>query len=134
MLRRLVCLSVLVSFQICAQADDGLTAYQEGSFAAAIPLLEAAHSKTPEDAVIEAALLSSLVSEDRLDRAAEVDADAAKFSSTPEVLTARAEFAFHMGDMPNAEQKFKSALQLKDTTARVLFGLSRLYRAASFYR
>ncbi|HLH03565.1 MAG TPA: aspartyl protease family protein [Bryobacteraceae bacterium] len=135
MFRRLVLFfAFTLTCQLLAQSDNGLSAYKDANFEAAIPLLETAHAQSPKDPAVLAALLSSLTAEDRVDRAVEIDQEAAAFGNVPEVLVARGEFAFHMGDMPGSEKLFKSALQLQESNARALFGLSRLFRAASYYR
>ncbi len=125
----------IFTFPSIAQDDNGLTAYKSGNFAAAIPLLQNAVSKSPNDAFLQAALLSSLVYEGKVDLASDLDEhDAAAFPDSPEVLAARGEFAFYMGDMPQAEKLFKAAIKIKEATPRAAYGLSRLLRAASFYR
>jgi len=118
-----------------AQNNDGLIAYKAGNFELAVPLLRRAAAQAPQDAEVQAALLSSLVYAGKLDEASEADEhDAAAFTESPEVLAARGEFAFYMGDMGQAEKLFKAAIKFKEATPRAVFGLSRLYRAACFYR
>jgi hypothetical protein len=60
----------LLSLNPLCQQDSGLKAYQDANFQVAIPLLQAAVAKTPNDPVVQAALLSSLVYEGRVDDAA----------------------------------------------------------------
>nr|MDQ2712180.1 aspartyl protease family protein [Acidobacteriota bacterium] len=125
----------ICSFLLIAEDDNGLSAYKSGNFEAAIPLLQNAVSKSPNDALLQAALLSSLVYEGRVDQAFDADEhDATALPDSPEVLAARGEFAFYMGDMPQAEKLFRAAIKIKEATPRAVYGLSRLYRAASFYR
>ncbi|MBV9296801.1 MAG: tetratricopeptide repeat protein, partial [Acidobacteriaceae bacterium] len=120
---------------LLAGSDDGMAAYREANYAAAIPLLQAASAKTPQDPLESAALLSSLVYEDRLeDATAAAETDATTFPASPEVTAARGEFAFYMGDMLQAEHLFKAALKLKDETPRAYYGLYRLCHAASLYK
>ncbi|MBV9765733.1 MAG: aspartyl protease family protein [Acidobacteriaceae bacterium] len=120
---------------LLAGSDDGMAAYREANYAAAIPLLQAASAKTPQDPLESAALLSSLVYEDRLeDATAAAETDATTFPASPEVIAARGEFAFYMGDMLQAEHLFKAAIKLKDETPRAYYGLYRLYHAASLYK
>ena len=84
---------------------------------------------------LQAALLSSLVYEEHVDDASDTaDADAANFPKSPEVLAARGEFAFYMGDMPEAQKLFNAAIALQPENARAQYGLYRLYYAASLYR
>ncbi|MBV9781750.1 MAG: aspartyl protease family protein [Acidobacteriaceae bacterium] len=117
------------------KTDDALTVYKTGNYEAAIPLLEAAATKAPKDPILHAALLSALVYEGKVDEASDAaDADAAEFPDSPEVIAACGEFAFYMGDMPEAEKLFKSAYKLKEQTARAYYGLYRLFKAASLYR
>lgn len=134
--RGLPVLCVLISCGLLRAADDdGLGLYRAGNFEAAIPVLQAAVAKSPEDAALQAALLSSLVYEGMIDEATDADDhDAAAFSRSGEVLAARGEYAFYMGDMAQAEKLFKAALAIKPETPRACYGLSRLFRAASFYR
>ncbi len=132
-----IVLAVALFGSFCAfpQDDSGLAAYKSGNFAAAIPLLQTAAAKSPNDAAVQAALLSSLVYEGKVDQASDADERATTaFPNSPEVIAARGEFAFYMADMPQAERLFRAALKLKEDTARAIYGLSRLYRAASFYR
>ncbi len=115
--------------------EDAIATYNTADYVRAIPLLEAAVKSTPKDPILRADLLSALVYEGRVDEASDAaDADAAEFPESPELLTARGEFAFYLGDTFEAEKLFKQALKLKDNSARALFGLYRLYRAASMYR
>ncbi len=128
----LLLLSVVAS---AGEGDDALGAYKSADYKRAIPLLQAAAGKSPKDPVVNAALLSALVYEGRVDEASSAaDADAAAFPSSPEILAARGEFALYMSDTIQAEQLFKQALKLKDDTPRAAFGLYRLFYAASLYR
>ncbi len=118
-----------------AKADDALAVYKTGDYETALPLLEAAVAKDPKAPALRAALLSAFVYEGKVDKASDAaDADAAEFPDSPEVIAARGEFAFYMGDMPEAEKLFKSAVKLKNSTPRAHFGLYRLLHAASMYR
>ncbi len=130
-----VAAALIASLPAFSQDNNGLADYKSGNFVAAIPLLQNAIAKSPNDAALQAALLSSLVYEGKVDQAASADEhDVAAFPNSPEVIAARGEFAFYMGDMPQAERLFKAALKLNENSPRGIFGLSRLYRAASFYR
>ncbi len=112
-----------------------MAAYKAADYRTAIPLLQAAAAKTPQDPLIRAALLSALVYEGRLAEASDAaEADAAAWANSPEVIAARGEFAFYMGDMPDAEKLFKVAVKLKEETPRAVFGLYRLFSMASMYR
>lgn len=125
----------LIPLASFADTDPALAAYEEANYEKAIPLLQSALAANPKDAVLNAALLSALVYQERVDDAVRAaTADAANFPNSPEVLAARGEFAFYMGDMPEAEKLFKAAMAIKDATPRACFGLSRLYRAACFHR
>lgn len=115
--------------------EDAIAAYKDADYLRAIPLLQAAVASTPKDPLLNAALLSALVYEGRVDEASDAAENAAAaFPQSPEVVAARGEFAFYMGDMPEAERLFKQAVVLKEATARAVFGLYRLYHAASLYR
>lgn len=136
-LPRAFALGAVLASCVFAQAEpvDALAVYRAADYKTAIPLLQAAAVKTPPDPVIHAALLSALVYEGRVDDAADLAAqEALSFPDSPEVMAARGEFAFYMGDMPEAEKLWVAAANLKNTTARAYFGLSRLYKAASMYR
>ncbi len=132
------------SFVVCAfllplasfaDTDPALAAYEDANYENAIPLLQSALAANPKDAVLNAALLSALVYQERVDDAAKAAAAAAaNFPTSSEVLAARGEFAFYMGDMPEAEKLFKAAIRIKDQSPRACFGLSRLYHAAGFHR
>lgn len=135
--RRLV--QILVVFlpaaALLAGGNTALEIYKSGDFEKAIPLLQAACREKSQDPVTRAAFLSSLVYEGRLDEAsAEAGQDAAAFPESPEMTAARGEFAFYMGNMPEAEKLFRSAIALKGNTARAYYDLYRLYRAASHFR
>ncbi len=125
----------LISAELFAATDPALAAYEDANYEKAIPLLRSALAATPKDPLLTAALLSALVYQERVDEAMEAAAaDAVNFPNAPEVLAARGEFAFYMGDMPEAERLFRAAIKIKDQTPRAYFGLSRLYRAACFRR
>jgi tetratricopeptide (TPR) repeat protein len=125
----------LFSPMMHSQDDNGLAAYKAGNFEAAIPLLQAAAARSPSDASIQAALLSALLYENRVDGASDLSQrDESAFPNSPAVIAARGEFAFYMGDMPQAERLFKAAIKLQEATPRAVYGMSRLYRAASFRR
>ncbi|MBV9084396.1 MAG: aspartyl protease family protein, partial [Acidobacteriaceae bacterium] len=118
-----------------ADTDPAMAAYKAADYATAIPQLEAACNRNPKDPLVHAALLSALVYEGAVDQAFDAaDAAAAAFPDSPDVLAARGEFAFYMGDMPEAEKLFRAAGRLRDQTARAYYGLYHLYLAASMYR
>lgn len=119
---------------LSAVGDYALSAYEAGDYKTAIPLLKTAVADKPDDAAHQAALLSALVYDGAVDQASDLaDSDAAKFPNSSEVLAARGEFSFYMGDLPAAEKLWVAAANLKDD-ARAYYGLYRLYRAASMYR
>ncbi|MBV9499756.1 MAG: aspartyl protease family protein [Acidobacteriaceae bacterium] len=124
----------LSSAQLFGGTNPALAAYEDADYEKAIPLLQSALAANRNDPVLTAALLSSLVYRERVEDAMEAAAaDAINFPNAPEVLGARGEFAFYLGDMPEAEKLFRAAIKIKETP-RACFGLSRLYRAACFYR
>lgn len=125
----------LPSVLCLADSYDGLAVYKSGDYKTAIPLLEAAVNATPKDSVASAALLSALVYEGKVEEASDAaEADAARFPDSPEVIAARGEFAYYMGDMAEAEKLFRAALKVKEQTARAYYGLYRLFYAASMRR
>ena len=118
-----------------ADESPALAVYKSANYEAALPLLQSAAAKNPSDPLIQAALLTTLVNCDRVEDALAANKqDETAFPNSPDVLAARGEFAFYMGDMGAAERLWKSAGKLNDNTARAYFGLAKLYRAASFYR
>lgn len=118
-----------------AQPDNALAVYKTGDYKTALPLLQAAVANAPKDPVIHAALLSALVYEGRVDDAsAAAETDAADFPNSPEVVAARGEFAYYMGDMGEAQELFKAAVKMKEETPRAYYGLYRLFHAACMYR
>jgi tetratricopeptide (TPR) repeat protein len=118
-----------------ADVESGMAAYRAGDYNTAIPLLSAAAGSDPKNAIVRAALLSALVYEGKLQEAGDAaELASVDFPDSPEVLAARGEFAFYLGDVRHAEQLFLSAIKLKNETPRAYYGLSRLYRAASMYR
>lgn len=129
-------LSTFLSFQpLIAATDDGLKLYQDANYKAAIPLLKTAAAADPKNALLHAALLSSLSYEGMIDEASnEADADEAAFPQSPDVLTARGEFAYYMADLPKAKTLFASAAKLRENSPRALLGLARILRATSNYR
>jgi tetratricopeptide (TPR) repeat protein len=125
----------LLVLSALASAGDAMAAYKGADYKRAIPLLQAAVATAPKDPAIRAALLSALVFDGRVEEASEAaDADTAEFPQSPEIMAARGEFALYMSDTAEAEKLFKHAIQLKDDNSRAVFGLYRLYRAASMYR
>jgi tetratricopeptide (TPR) repeat protein len=131
----LLFLSLLFAGGLWAQSADPLTSYKEANYKVAIPVLKAAIAADPKNALLHAALLSSLTYEGRVDEASdEADADEAAFPQSADVLAARGEFAYYMADMSAAEKLFKAAMKLKDDNARAWFGLARLFRSASYFR
>ncbi len=126
----LLCVAALAAS--AADPDNGITAYKAGNYEAAIPLLQAANH--PPEPVISAALLSALVYQGRVDEASDAaEADAAAFPNSPEVLAARGELSFYLGDIPETERLLKAALKLNANTPRAIYDLSRLYRMASMH-
>jgi tetratricopeptide (TPR) repeat protein len=134
-----ICIQLLAGLLLIgvahADVDSGMAAFRAGDYKTAVPLLSAAAGSDPKNAAVRAALLSALVYEGKLEEASEAaDLAAANFPNSPEVTAARGEFAFYMGDVPQAEKLFKDALKIHDSTPRAYYGLSRLYRAASLFR
>lgn len=127
---------VSVLFRPCAlgvERDDALSAYEAGDYKTAIPLLKIAVASKPSDAIHHAALLSALVYQGAVDEASDLaDAGAGKFPNSPEVLAARGDFAFYMGDLAAAERLWVTAANYNN--AHAYYGLYRLNRAASMYR
>jgi len=114
--------------------DDAISVYKTGEYKRAIPLLQAAVASAPRDPVVHADLLSALVYEGRVDEAADAAAaDATAFPDSPEVLAARGEFEFYMGDIVEAERLFKDSFHRQET-ARANYGLYRVYRGFSMFR
>ena len=137
--RLLICLALPAAFAFsgapAGEVSSGLAAYREANFAIALPLLRNEAAKSPADPALQAALLSSLVYQNKVDEASDLDEHlAAAFPNDSAVTTARAELAFHMADMPQAEKLFKQALRLKEETPHAYLGLCALFRAASCYR
>lgn len=136
-MRGSVCLLLfaLVSTLRGEEPANPLTVFKSGDYVRAIPLLQQAVAKNPKDAALQAALLSALVYEGRVDEAADAaDNDAQNFPQSPDVLAARGEFAFYMGDMLAAGNLFNAALKIKDETARASYGLYEIEYASSMYR
>ena len=111
-----------------------LTVYKAADFQRALPLLQAAVAAAPQDEALNAALLSSLVYQGKVDAASDAAiSDKEKFPNSSAVIAARGEFAYYMGDMEKAETLFRRAIQLKEQTSRAYLGLYKLYEAASMY-
>lgn len=118
-----------------ADADSALAAFRAGDYNRAVPLLSAAAGADPKNAALRAALLSALVYQGKLEDASDAaDLAARDFPDSPEILAARGEFAFYLGDILQAEKLFLGAIKLKNETPRAYYGLARLDRAASMYR
>jgi tetratricopeptide (TPR) repeat protein len=125
----------LLPWLVWSQTDNGIAAYKEGDYKTAIPQLQAAAAASPKDPLVHAALLSSLVYEGRVDEASEsADSAAQDFPDSPYVIAARGEYAYYLGDMTSAQNLFRAALKLKETTSRAYFGMARLFRAASLFQ
>lgn len=133
-MHRVLCFFALALFMRADEPADPIAVYKSGDYVHAIPLLQQAVAKNPKDPVMQAALLSALVYQGRVDEAADAaENDAQNFPQSPDVLAARGDFAFYMGDMPEAEKLYKAALKLKAENARASYGLCRVFRAASLY-
>jgi tetratricopeptide (TPR) repeat protein len=131
-MRKLFWFLALATSLAAVEADDPIAVYKSGDYTRALPLLQQAVAKSPKDPSLQAALLSALVYQGRVDEASDAaDDDAQNFPQSPEVLSARGEFAYYMGDMPQAETLYKAALRLNPQNARALYGLARIHRAAS---
>ncbi|MBV8896143.1 MAG: tetratricopeptide repeat protein, partial [Acidobacteriaceae bacterium] len=129
------CFLALAMLVHADEPSDPVSVYKSGDYVRAIPLLQQAVAKNPKDAVIQAALLSALVYQGQVDEATDAaDGDAQNFLESPDVLSARGDLAFYMGDMPAAENLYKSAIKIKEGTARAHYGLYRMFHAASMYR
>ncbi len=116
-------------------APAGLAEYEAGDYAKAVPLLLAASAGADNPAQMHAALLSALVQLDRVEEAqAEAAADERQWPESADVLAARGEWEFYMGDVVAANKLFRSALQHEPSQARALYGLSLLAHAESLYR
>jgi tetratricopeptide (TPR) repeat protein len=117
-----------------AESEDALAAFRAGDYKKAIPLLEAAGGKDPKDVMARAALLSTLVYENHQAEAAAAErAGEGDFPNAPEMLAARAEYAFYMGDVGHAEKLVKQSLAAKDT-GRATYDLAQMCVAASKFR
>ena len=117
------------------QPGDPLAVYKTGDYDRAIPLLQKAVTSNPKDPAMQAALLSALVYRGQVDDASDAAAfDLQNFRQSADVLAARGDFAFYMGDMTTAENLYRASLRISDKTARALYGLHRIHRAASMYR
>lgn len=128
-------LALILPATAAGQNTNALNVYRDGNYKAAIPLLQAAISKEPDNPMLRAALLSALVYEGKVDEASDAaESDAKRFLNSPDVIAARGEFAYYMGDMAEADALFRAALKRNPDTARAVYGLSRLYHAASLYR
>ena len=137
--RRISCLlflGCLLSLQpLSGETDDALKLYKDANYKAALPLLKTAVAADPKNAVLHAALLSSLTYEGMVDEAVdEAGADEAAFPQSPEVLTARGEFAYYMADLTTARTLFTAAVKLNENSARAALGLAHIFLAASYYR
>ena len=118
-----------------AGTNDALALYKDANYQAALPLLRTAIAADPKNPLLHAALLSSLTYQGAVDEAAdEAQADEAAFPQSPEVITARAEFAYFMANMVTAQKLFRAAVQLNPNAARAIFGLARLFYGASYFR
>lgn len=114
---------------------DPLSVYKSGDYVHAIPLVRQAIAQAPKNAPLQAALLSSLVYQGIWDESANLaDTDAEDFPQSPEVLTARGDFEYLMGDLAQAESLYKAALKINDKYGRAYYGLYKVNRAASMYR
>lgn len=128
-------LLVFVSVVCCTDLPDAIAVFKTGDYEKAIPLLRDAMAQNAKDPAPCADLLSALVYMGRVDEATDLQEVAAtRFPNSPEVLAARGEFFFYMGDLAQAAGLFKSALHLKEETPRAVFGMARLFRMESLYR
>ena len=132
---RVICCFALALRATAADSADPLAIYKSGDYARALPLLQQAVAKNPKDAPLQAAYLSVLTYFGHVDDASDLaDQDAQDFPKSSEVIAARGEFAFYMGDVAGAASLYKAALALNDKNGRAVYGLARLQRAQSNYR
>jgi predicted aspartyl protease len=132
---------ILLTFSLFAlprpqtsEVSNGLSEYEDANYEAALPLLRAAAGADPKNAAVRAALLSSLTYEGKVDEAEDVfDSAATDFPDSAEVLAARGEFTFYMGDVYLARKLFGDSLKVRET-ARAVFGLSHMLLGSSMYR
>lgn len=116
------------------EVSNGLSEYEDANFDVALPLLRAAAAADPKNAAVRAALLSSFTYQGLVDEATDAfDAAATDFPDSAEVLAARGEFTYYMGDVYLANQLFNRSVKIAET-ARAVFGLSEMLRASSNYR
>ena len=132
-----VAFSLLLVFARLANAQtepplsDAMKVFKSGDYKTAIPLLRAPVPKEQE-AITRAALLSALVYEGKADEAADLsDSLAAQYPDVPEVMAARGELLYYLGDVFGADKLFRSAQRSKPALARAYFCLYRLFHASS---
>jgi tetratricopeptide (TPR) repeat protein len=130
-------LTLILALAVCAAQsprDAALEVFRDGNYAGAIALLETVSSADPKDDAAAAALLSSLIAENRYDKAFELGAKLkTQFPDSAEALSARGDLAYYLGRMAEASQLYKDSIKKKET-ARAHLGLYRVLRAASYYR
>jgi tetratricopeptide (TPR) repeat protein len=135
-LLRLAVLALAATFGLSSRADEpsAENLYLNGHFKEAIPLLRASIAAKPEDPVPSAQLLTSLVNERLLSDAEELASGLAeKFPDSSDVLAARGDLAFYLGEMGRAQQLYAQALKVREANAHAHLGTYRLYRSASMY-
>jgi hypothetical protein len=123
-IRNVICVLALSSLPCISLSDNNaIGAYKAGDFETAIPLLQTACAKHPDDPALRAALLSSLVYEGRVDEASDAaDAAVADFPKSPDVLAARGVVLSTC--VPNASPARKMRCQ-PSTKSAVLTGRKR---------
>lgn len=133
----LLCLSAWAAFlpTFLTAESDVIAKYQEANYKLAIPLLRAAIATDDKNPRLHAALLSALTYEGLVGEATtEAEQDALAFPQSSDVLAARGEFVYYLGDMARAEKLYRAALQVDEKCARAWFGLARLYGIESMRR
>src|SRR6476469_8404039 len=95
--------SVLLSFlapcvNALADSQVALEVFKSGDYKSAIPLLQAQCSADGENVLAQAALLSALVYQSKVEEASDLSEQLAqRFPNSPEALAARGEFHYYMG-------------------------------------
>lgn len=114
--------------------SDAMKVFKSGDYKTAIPLLRTPVPKEQE-AITRAALLSALVYEGKADEAADLSESlAVQYPEVPEIMVARGELLYYLGDVFGADRLFRSAQKSNPKLARAYLGLYRLLHAASYYR
>jgi len=114
-------------------ADDAAALLREGKTQEAVALLQKTLAADPKSVRVAFLLGETLLDQQRVDESAEVIHKALALApNAPDLLQAQGDIEFRQGQIGAAEMSYKKALRQNADHVQALFGLGRVFHAASF--